>query len=143
MLHFLCMSKSSIFSVRGLIGSKGQSVGLTLMVLGNFIVGTTAYATPPTTDLSVTYPALGQLQDPRAGGQANGASGRFVAAPMPDQNASAPRQASPTGPAFGPGLFQHKAFYRGDGFTPDSSPQIAQQSKHLPLPGISMKVPLY
>ena len=67
----------------------------------------------------------------------------FVAAPVPDPDAYAPRLLGATGPEVAPSMFKGHRNYRGDGFIPDSSPQISQQSRRVSLPGISVKVPLY
>ena len=68
--------------------------------------------------------------------------GGYVAAPVPNPDAVVPRGPSDTAAAIGPGLFQNKSI-SSDGFTPNSSQEISQQPKHIPLPGISLKVPLY
>lgn len=106
----------------------------------------TASAAPPAKDLSVTYPPISRalIEGKLASIETDRAPiGRFVAAPMPNQDASAPRILGDAGPNVGPSMFQGKKNYRGDGFTPDSSPQINQQSRRVSLPGISLKVPLY
>lgn len=102
-----------------------------------------ALAVPPPTDLSVTYPALARslTESPVVPGKTTTSS--FVAAPTPNPDALTPRGVPIVGPEVGPSLFRSKATHRGDGFTPDSSPAINQQSKRVSLPGISVKVPLY
>ena len=103
-----------------------------------------ALAVPPATDLSVTYPALSRtLTDSPVAPAQPSVIGRFVAAPIPNPDALSPRAIIAAGPEVGPSLFRSKATHRGDGFTPDSSPAIGQQSKRVSLPGISVKVPLY
>jgi hypothetical protein len=68
----------------------------------------------------------------------------FAAAPMPNQDASAPRIANSKGAEVSPAMLGAKTnVYRGDGFMPGSSPLVAQQPKRMPMPGISLKVPLY
>ena len=68
----------------------------------------------------------------------------YAAAPMPNQDASAPRIAEAQGPEVAPAMIGGKTTsFRGDGFMPGSTPQTAQQPKKMPLPGISLKVPLY
>lgn len=105
-----------------------------------------AYAASPSADLAAKFPPLSPALVDRnvtSNTDERAPAGRFVAAPMPDQDAFAPHTADANGPAVSPTMFQGKKTYRGDGFTPDSSPQISQQSKHIGLPGISLKVPLY
>jgi hypothetical protein len=46
------------------------------------------------------------------------------------------------GAAIEPTLYVGRGGYRGDGFTPGSSPQATQQPRHIPLPGINLKMPL-
>lgn len=102
-----------------------------------------AHAAAPSKDLSVIYPPLSSADRPSfAVSSAKPITG-FVAAPMPNQNAIAPHIVAAPGPEVSPSMFRANRGYRGDGFTPDSSPQIAQQSKRLSMPGISVKVPLY
>lgn len=118
--------------------------GLPIVMLIGMAMAGSAQARSPAESLAVVYPPIaGRPAEFVAAANQPVARNGYVAAPMPDQNAVAPRSADAPGPAFAPGIFQSKGGYRGDGFTPGSSPQIAQQPKHLPLPGISMKVPLY
>ena len=102
-------------------------------------------AAPPPKGLSVIYPPISMAMAEQAPSRSPGGGGLtgFAAAPMPDQDAAAPRASVDGGPAVGPTLFRSNAGFRGDGFTPDSSPQISQQSKHISLPGIAVKLPLY
>ncbi len=112
-----------------------------------------AQAASPTTDL----PPLARVQTERAAFAA--AYGRdlslnspaptkaepsgFAPAPTPNWDINAPHLASSSGGAVvGPGLFQQRNTYRGEGFTEGSSPQVTQQPRHMPIPGISLKVPL-
>ncbi len=67
---------------------------------------------------------------------------RFEPAPIPNQDILAPRIAAASGAVVGPGLFQQKAAFRGDGYVQGSTPQLTQEPRRMPLPGISLKVPL-
>lgn len=141
------MSNRKFPSVRILIDGFSGSIRSALggLVLASILVSPT-YAASPAADLAKTFPPLSPaLVDRKVALTANerAASGRFEAAPIPDQDAFAPRISDSTGPVVSPSMFQGKKSYRGDGFTPNSSPQISQQPKHVTLPGISLKVPLY
>ncbi len=62
---------------------------------------------------------------------------------MPNIDAHPPRAFSPSrGAAIEPTMYPLRGGYRGDGFTPGSSPQVAQQSHRISLPGINWKMPL-
>lgn len=147
MRHIFCMA-NRIFPfvkclIRGFSGSARSALGGFALVS---ILVFPACAASPAADLAATFPPLSPAMTDQKIASNNDERtpvGRFVAAPMPDQDAFAPRASASTAPAVGPSMFQSKKSYRGDGFIPDSSPQISQQSKHVSLPGISLKVPLY
>lgn len=101
-------------------------------------------AASPSKDLSAIYPPITLNEGNFLTASAMpSAQNRFAAAPMPNKEVFAPRVVATPGAVVGPGLFRASGGYRGDGFTPDSSQQTAQQAKRMPVPGISLKVPLY
>lgn len=69
----------------------------------------------------------------------------FALAPMPNQGASAPRIVESQGAEVSPSVVGGRpaSTFRGDGFMTGSTPQATQQPKRMPMPGISLKVPLY
>ncbi len=71
-------------------------------------------------------------------------TGGYAVAPMPNQDAYAPRIAEPQGPEVSPSILGGKSnSYRGEGFVSGSTPQVTQQPRRMPMPGISLKMPLY
>lgn len=68
--------------------------------------------------------------------------GRFEPAPTPNQNVTAPRPPAVTGTVVSPTMFRPASTYRGDGYTHGSSQQVTQEPRRMPLPGISLTVPL-
>jgi hypothetical protein len=107
-----------------------------------------AWAASPSAESSL--PPLARAQAERiAAAQALQASqtppseSRFDPAPIPNQDLAAPRSRTvSSGPVFGPHLFRQEATYRGDGYIVGSTEQTTQAPRHLPLPGIGMKMPL-
>ncbi len=67
---------------------------------------------------------------------------RFEPAPTPNLDIDAPLTVTSSGAVVAPTLLGQKATYRGEGFVQGSSPQVVQQSRHMSLPGISLRVPL-
>jgi hypothetical protein len=108
---------------------------------------TGAHAGTPIKDMVATYPSMVDslysrmaVSTPRAKLPTSG----YDVAPMPNQDVFAPKIAGTQGPEVAPSLLGGKSNgYRGDGFVPGSTPQVQQQPKKMPLPGISLKVPLY
>ena len=106
-----------------------------------------AHAGAPIKDMVATYPSMVDslysrfsVSTPQTKMPING----YAAAPMPNQDASAPRIVESQGPEVAPSMLGSKTTsFRGDGFISGSTPQVAQQPKKMPLPGISLKVPLY
>ena len=105
------------------------------------------HAGTPIKDMVATYPSMvDSLYSRFSVGTANTKLpiNGYAAAPMPNQDASAPRVAESQGPEVSPAFIGGKTTgTRGDGFVPGSTPQVVQQPKKMPLPGISLKVPLY
>lgn len=106
-----------------------------------------AQAGTPIKDMVATYPSMidslysrFSVSTPQTKMPITG----YVAAPMPNQDAAAPRMAESQGPEVSPSMLGgNSTSFRGDGFISGSTPQVAQQPKKMPLPGISLKVPLY
>ena len=68
---------------------------------------------------------------------------RFEPAPRPNEDFVAPRgPVAAPGPVIGAGLIRQTQGYRGDGFVQGSAPSQSQQPRRMPLPGITLKVPL-
>jgi hypothetical protein len=119
---------------------------LTAMFL-TFASPITAQAGAPIKDMVATYPSMVDSLYGRFNAtspQTKLPTSGYEAAPMPNQDASAPRIAQSQGPEVAPSLLGAKSTgFRGDGFVPGSTPQVQQAPKKMSLPGISLKVPLY
>ena len=69
--------------------------------------------------------------------------GGFQAAPVPDEDAIVPGEFVSRGATVAPVLAPPRKAAPGDGFTPNSAIPTNQSSKHMLVPMISLKVPLY
>lgn len=68
---------------------------------------------------------------------------QYDVAPIPNMDIATPRGVVVAkGASVRPGVFSTSSTYRGEGFIPGSTPQGPQQAKRMPMPGISLKVPL-
>jgi len=68
---------------------------------------------------------------------------RFEPAPLPNEDFAAPRgPGGATGPVLGAGIIRQTQGYRGDGFVQGSAPPQSEQPRRMPLPSITLKVPL-
>lgn len=107
----------------------------------------TSQAGTPIQDMVATYPSMADsiysrfsVNIPQNKPLASG----FDVAPTPNQNSFAPRAVESLGPEVSPSVLGGKLnTYRGEGFVSGSTPQGMQQPKRMPMPGISLKVPLY
>lgn len=107
-----------------------------------------AQAGAPIHDMVATYPSMADSINSRfsvGASQSKPVPGGFALAPMPNQDAFAPRAVETQGAEVSPSLVGGRApaSYRGEGFMKGSTPQVTQQPKRMPMPGISLKVPLY
>ncbi len=119
-------------------------LGLALYVFSATV--TPSWALPPIKDLTAAYPPMSDPLSARFTTPTSSdkqPTNGFVAAPTPNQEASAPPVVVKKGAEISPSIFSNKQGYRGDGYMAGSSPQIAQQPKRMSLPGINLKVPLY
>ncbi len=67
----------------------------------------------------------------------------FTPAPLPNRDAEAPPPPRGTNVAsVSPSLFSHKDQYRGDGFSPNSTAQVAEERHLQPGAGIRLSMPV-
>jgi hypothetical protein len=67
----------------------------------------------------------------------------FEPAPLPNQDLLPPASSVAKQHAeLGPGLLRRKIGYQGDGYVPGSGATQTDEPRHMPLPGITLKVPL-
>jgi hypothetical protein len=67
----------------------------------------------------------------------------FEPAPLPNQDLLPPASSVAEQHAeLGPGLLRRKMGYQGDGYVPGSGATQTDEPRHMPLPGITLKVPL-
>jgi hypothetical protein len=64
------------------------------------------------------------------------------AAPVPDVALRQPTPAARSGLNVSPSLFNTPRQFRGDGYTPNSSAQAAQERQFRPIPGLNLQLPL-
>jgi hypothetical protein len=118
----------------------------TATILGSMSLQPTL-AGAPIQDMVATYPSMADSIYSRfsvSTPHSKPVAGGYALAPMPNQDAFAPRVAESKGPEVAPSLLGGKSnSYRGEGFVSGSTPQVTQQPKRMPMPGISLKVPLY
>ncbi len=121
-------------------------------ILTSFVLAATSLqptqAGTPIQDMVATYPSMADSIYNRFNvnipHNKRASTGGYDIAPMPNQNSSAPRVVESTSPEVSPSMLGGKSnSYRGEGFVSGSSPQGIQQPKRMPMPGISLKVPLY
>lgn len=68
---------------------------------------------------------------------------RFEPAPLPNRDLNAPRATRTSNePSLSPTLFTNHTQYRGDGFSPGSTPQGEQEHRLHPAAGFSLHMPL-
>ena len=90
----------------------------------------------------VALPPMARAQTERTALTSAQTAGRLEPAPTPNKDLFAPRGAAPSGPVLSPSMFRQAETFRGDGYTPGSAQSASQETKHMPLPGLSLKVPL-
>jgi hypothetical protein len=66
----------------------------------------------------------------------------FEPAPLPNRDLTPPQSTASNDPQFGPSLFTPNTQFRGDGFSPGSTAQGAQERNVHPTPGFSLTVPV-
>ncbi len=67
----------------------------------------------------------------------------FTPAPTPDRDNEGPLPPRASmNPSLAPDLFSRKEQYRGDGFSPNSSAQVAEERHIQPAAGFNLKMPL-
>lgn len=101
----------------------------------------------PIQDMIATYPSMADSIYSRFGASATPSAKPvtegYALAPMPNQDVFIPRIVGSTGPVVAPSMLGGKSnTYRGEGFMSGSTPQATQQPRRMPMPGISLKVPL-
>ncbi len=143
------MTKSSVVpAFRRFHKVLGLPVGVALaVVIAAWSLPLWAASPPPPNGKTVTFSqlALAQTSHPLALSATKPAPvvpERFVPAPTPNLDIDAPLNIATPGTVVAPTLLGQKATYRGEGFVQGSSPQVVQQSRHMSLPGISLRVPL-
>ncbi|WP_158745606.1 hypothetical protein [Acidisphaera sp. L21] len=66
----------------------------------------------------------------------------FTAAPTPDADAFAPVARASKDASVGPGIFNRRDQYRGEGLSANSSAQIEQDRRVMPGAGLKLSMPL-
>ncbi len=66
----------------------------------------------------------------------------YQAAPMPNDEVSAPAAAPKTGTRIGPKIFNQRAFNGGQGYVPGSTIEGQQEQRQKPIPGLNLDMPL-
>jgi hypothetical protein len=66
----------------------------------------------------------------------------FTTAPTPDSDAFAPTVRASKDASVGPGIFNRRDQYRGEGLSSSSSAQIEQDRRVMPGAGIKLSMPL-
>jgi len=110
--------------------------------LGMLGGATAAWAASPVAEPTLPPVARAQAERTAMLTTRTATPGNFEPAPTPNQDILSPRGIVSTGVEVGPSMFSPKSFYRGDGYTQGSSQQVLQEPRRMPLPGISLKVPL-
>jgi hypothetical protein len=136
-------------SYRGLLRSSARSLKFAIfpaLVLGA-MSAQSAWAGAPIKDMVATNPSMADSIYSRfsvSNLPRKPVTGGYALAPMPNQDTYAPRIVEQQGPEVSPSILGGKSnSYRGEGFVSGSTPQVTQQPRRMPLPGISVKMPLY
>lgn len=67
----------------------------------------------------------------------------YLAAPTPNADLSAPRDGGAARPGLQPSMYPQRDLNSGDGYTPGSiAPNLQQNTRRIPIPGINLKLPL-
>ena len=74
--------------------------------------------------------------------QASARLGGLQAAPMPDEDSSAPAEAVSTDPSLRPAFFGRKTTFKGDGFMHGSDIESDQAHRQKPTGGLSLNIPV-
>jgi hypothetical protein len=104
-----------------------------------------ARAVPPSSEFTTIYQPFNHSTDWNVTGRAVAPTtkGGFMAAPVPNEDAIVPSEFINRGATLAPVLAPPRKADIGDGFTPNSAIPNSQTPKHMLVPMISLKVPLY
>jgi hypothetical protein len=104
-----------------------------------------ARAVPPSSEFATIYQPIirSDSWNVTSGGTGPLAKGGFMAAPVPNEDAIVPSEFINRGATLAPVLAPPRKADIGDGFTPNSAIPNSQTPKHMLVPMISLKVPLY
>jgi len=104
-----------------------------------------ARAVPQSNEFATTYQPINRNSELSVTGRgtAPSANGGFMAAPVPNVDAIVPSDVVSRGATVTPVLAPPRKGAPGDGFTPNSAIPTSQMPKHMLVPMISLKVPLY